>query len=192
MPAAREAHPMADYRTNADAIAARLRAAGVRHAFGIPSGQVLAIIEAMRRVGIEFVLVSHEGAAGFMADVTGRVTGVPGVAVATVGPGATNLTTGIGNAWLDRSPALAITGQVPVDQLNRRVQMRIDHQALFRPLTKATYQLAPGELAATVRDALALAVGEPPGPVHLDLPEDVAIAPADPAPAPRAAGRWTE
>ncbi len=93
---------MADYRTNADLIAERLHAAGVRHAFGIPSGQVLAIIEAMRRVGIEFVLVSHEGAAGFMADVTGRVTGVPGVGVATVGPGATNLTTGIGNAWLDR------------------------------------------------------------------------------------------
>src|ERR687884_599254 len=138
---------MADYRTNADVIAARLRAAGVRHAFGIPSGQVLAIIEAMGKAGIEFVLVSHEGAAGFMADVTGRLTGVPGVAVAPVGPGATNLTTGIGNAWLDRSPAIAITGQVPVAQLHRRVQMRIDHQALFRPLTKATFQLAPGAVA---------------------------------------------
>src|SRR5215212_4329206 len=96
----------------------------------------------MRRAGIEFVLTSHEGAAGFMADVTGRVTGVPGVAVATVGPGATNLTTGIGNAWLDRSPALAITGQVPTAQLTRRVQMRIDHQALYGPLTKASCQVA--------------------------------------------------
>src|SRR5919199_4363262 len=180
MPAAREAHPMADYRTNADAIAARLRAAGVRHAFGIPSGQVLAIIDAMRRVGIEFVLVSHEGAAGFMADVIGRVSGVPGVAVATVGPGATNLTTGIGNALLDRSPALAITGQVPCAQLERRVQMRIDHQALFRPLTKATHHLPPGSVCVTVQEALATATREPPGPVHLDLPEDVAVAPADP------------
>src|SRR5581483_5783569 len=92
----------------------------------------------------------------------------------------TNLATGIGNAFLDRSPALAITGQVPCAQLERRVQMRIDHQALFRPLTKATYQLAPGNVAATVAQALATATLEPPGPVHLDLPEDVAVAPADP------------
>jgi acetolactate synthase I/II/III large subunit len=170
---------MADFPTVADQIAERLRAAGVRHAFGIPSGQVLAIIEAMRRAGIEFVLVSHEGAAGFMADVTGRLTGVPGVAVATVGPGATNLTTGIGNALLDRSSAIALTGQVPSTQLHRRVQMRVDHQALFRPLTKATYQLSPGAIASVLEDALAVATAEPPGPVHLDVPEDVAIAPAE-------------
>ena len=176
---------MADYWTVADQIAERLRSAGVRHAFGIPSGQVLAIIEAMRRAGIEFVLVSHEGAAGFMADVTGRLTGVPGVAVATVGPGATNLTTGIGNALLDRSPALAITGQVPTAQLDRRVQMRVDHQALLRPLTKASYQLSPGGVGEIVDEAIAVAAAEPPGPVHLDLPEDVAIAPAD---SPGAAG----
>ncbi|HEX6511304.1 MAG TPA: thiamine pyrophosphate-binding protein, partial [Chloroflexota bacterium] len=150
--------------TNADLIAATLRQAGVRYAAGIPSGQVLAIIEALRKAGIDFVLVSHEGAAGFMADVMGRVSSVPGVGVATVGPGATNLTTGIGNAFLDRSPALAITGQVPCAQLNRRVQMRIDHQALFRPITKASFQLAPGSVQATVCRALALASAEPPGP----------------------------
>jgi acetolactate synthase-1/2/3 large subunit len=171
---------LADYRTNADLIAEILHGAGVRYAAGIPSGQILALIDAMRKVGIDFVLTSHEGAAGFMADVIGRVTGVPGVAIATVGPGATNLTTGIGNALLDRSPALAITGQVPAAQLQRRVQMRIDHQDLFRPLTKATYQLAPGNVAATMREALATALREPPGPVHLDVPEDVAVAPADP------------
>jgi acetolactate synthase I/II/III large subunit len=165
--------------TNADLIAGILRQAGVRYAAGIPSGQVLAIIEAMRRAGIEYVLVSHEGTAGFMADVIGRVSGVPGVGVATVGPGATNLTTGIGNAFLDRSPALAITGQVPVAQLQRRVQMRVDHQALFRPITKASHQLLGPGLAATVRQALAEATAEPPGPVHLDLPEDVATAPAE-------------
>ncbi|HVA24320.1 MAG TPA: thiamine pyrophosphate-binding protein [Chloroflexota bacterium] len=169
-------------RTNADLIAETLHAAGVRYAAGIPSGQVLAIIQAIRKAGIEFVLVSHEGAAGFMADVIGRVSGVPGVGVATLGPGATNLMTGIGNAFLDRSPALAITGQVPRAQLQRRVQMRVDHQALFRPITKASYQLAPGSVASCVQEALALAVAEPPGPVHLDLPEDVATAPADECP----------
>ncbi len=173
---------MAPARTNADVIAARLWAAGVRYAFGIPSGQVLALIEALRQAGITFVLVSHEGAAGFMADVTGRLTGVPGVAVATLGPGATNLTTGIGNAYLDRSPALAITGQVPTGQLGRRVQMRIDHAPLFRPLTKATLQLDAASVAETLEFALAVAVAEPPGPVHLDLPEDVAVAPAPPDP----------
>jgi acetolactate synthase-1/2/3 large subunit len=166
----------------ADAIAQTLHAAGVRYAAGVPSGQVLAIIDAMRRAGIQFVLVSHEGAAGFMADVMGRMSGVPGVAVATVGPGATNLTTGIGNAYLDRSPAIAITGQVPLAQLNRRVQMRIDHQALFRPIVKETLQLGARENAvAAVNHALAVATAEPPGPVHLDVPEDVAVAEFDPA-----------
>ncbi len=171
--------PQSSLASNADLIARILYEAGVRYAAGIPSGQVLAIIEAMRRAGIEFVLVSHEGAAGFMADVMGRVSGMPGVAVATVGPGATNLTTGIGNAFLDRSPALAITGQVPCAQLNRRVQMRIDHQALFGPIVKASYQLNGSSIGETVRRALALATAEPPGPVHLDLPEDVAVAHAE-------------
>jgi acetolactate synthase-1/2/3 large subunit len=163
--------------TNADLIARTLREAGVRYCFGIPSGQVLPLIEAMRRAGIEYVLVSHEGAAGFMADVVGRLTGVPGVCLATLGPGATNMTTGVGNALLDRSPLLAITGQVPVAQLKRRVQMRIDQQDLFRPLTKATFMAEPGRVTATVREAMRLACAEPPGPVHLDLPEDVALAP---------------
>src|SRR5439155_24408747 len=107
----------------------------------------------------------------FMADVIGRVSGLPGVAVATVGPRATNLTTGIRNAFLDRSPALAITGQVPCAQIGRRVQMHIDHQALFRPLVKASYQIGGSSIADTVRQALALATAEPPGPVHLALPE---------------------
>jgi acetolactate synthase-1/2/3 large subunit len=115
-------------------------------------------------------------AAAFMADVTGRLTGVPGVALATVGPGATNLTTGVGNALLDRSPALIITGQVPLAQLGRRVQMHIDHRALMRPLTKGSFLLEPGTVADTVDRALGLATGEPPGPVHLDVPEDVAVA----------------
>ncbi len=167
--------------TNADLIARTLRDAGVRYCFGIPSGQVLRLIESLRAAGIEYVLVSHEGAAGFMADVVGRLTGVPGVCLATLGPGATNMATGVGNAFLDRSPLLAITGQVPQAQLKRRVQMRIDQQDLFRPLTKASFMLEPGRITATVREAMRLACTEPPGPVHLDLPEDVALAaPAEP------------
>ena len=94
---------------NADLIVATLRTAGIDHGFGIPSGNVLPLMEAMRRGGLDFVLTAHEGSAGFAADVTGRLTGAPGLCIATLGPGATNLTTGVGNAWLDRSPLIAIT-----------------------------------------------------------------------------------
>ena len=92
---------------NADLIVATLKAAGIDRGFGIPSGNVLPLMEAMRKGGIDFVLTAHEGSAGFAADVTGRMTGRPGLAIATLGPGATNLATGIGCAYLDRSPMIA-------------------------------------------------------------------------------------
>ena len=158
---------------NADLIVATLKAAGIRHGFGIPSGNVLPLMEAMRKGGIEFVLTAHEGSAAFAADVTGRITGAPGLCIATLGPGATNLTTGVGSAWLDRSPMIAITCNLNTDQLGRRIQMWIDHHALFKPITKATLQLKKGQIARTINEAVALALTEPRGPVHLDLPEDV-------------------
>ena len=182
-------------RTTVGVLAKRLHAYGVRYAFGIPSGQVLPAIEAFEAHGIRFVLVSHEMTAAFMADVVGRLTGVPGVALATLGPGATNLATGVGNALLDRSPCLVITGQVPTAQVGRRVQMHVDHQQLFRPLTKGSFRVAPGRTIETIDRAVRLATAEPPGPVHLDLLEDFAVAPARagrralPPPAPVARGR---
>jgi acetolactate synthase-1/2/3 large subunit len=162
--------------TNADLIVATLRAAGIRRGFGIPSGNVLPLMDAMRRGGVEFVLTAHEGSAGFAADVTGRMTGAPGLCIATLGPGATNLATGVGCAFLDRSPLIAITCNLNADQLGRRIQMWIDHHALFGPITKATFRLEPGKIAATVAEAIRIAMSEPRGPVHLDLPEDVAVA----------------
>jgi acetolactate synthase I/II/III large subunit len=161
---------------NADLIVATLKAAGIRRGFGIPSGNVLPLMEAMRKGGLDFVLTAHEGSAGFAADVTGRLTGAPGLCLATLGPGATNLATGVGNAWLDRSPMIAITCNLNTDQLGRRIQMWIDHHALFRPITKATLQLEPGQIGETVSEAMRIAISEPKGPVHLDLPEDVALA----------------
>ena len=162
----------------ADVLVRRLADAGVRWVFGIPSGPVLPLIEALRQSDIRFVLTTSETSAGFMAATVGHLTGVPGVCVATVGPGATNLTTGVGAAWLDRAPVLALTCNVESAWLERRIQMRIDHCALFRTLTKDTRVLTSDSVDQAVLDALLLARLEPPGPVHLDLPEDVAIATA--------------
>ena len=162
---------------NAELIVATLKAAGISRGFGIPSGNVLPLMEAMRKGGVEFVLTAHEGSAGFAADVTGRMTGKPGLCIATLGPGATNLATGVGNAWLDRSPMIAITCNLNTDQLGRRIQMWIDHHTLFKPITKASFRLEPGKIAETVNEAIRIAMSEPRGPVHLDLPEDVAVTP---------------
>src|ERR1700686_3229239 len=160
-------------------IVATLKSAGIARGFGIPSGNVLPLMGAMRRGGVDFVLTAHEGSAGFAADVTGRITGAPGLCIATLGPGATNLATGIGCAYLDRSPLIAITCNLNTDQLGRRIQMWIDHHALFKPITKATLQLRKGEIAETLVEAIRLARNEPKGPVHLDLAEDVALAPTN-------------
>ena len=156
----------------------RSKAAGIDRGFGIPSGNVLPLMEAMRKGGVDFVLTAHEGSAGFAADVTGRIAGAPGLCIATLGPGATNLATGVGNAWLDRSPMIAITCNLVTEQLGRRIQMWIDHHALFKPITKGTFRLEKGKVAETLAAAIRLAMTEPRGPVHLDLPEDVALAPA--------------
>ena len=163
---------------NAELIVKMLERAGIRWAFGIPSGPVLPIIEALRKSSIEYVLTASETSAAFMAQAVGAFTGVPGVCISTLGPGATNLTTGVGAAWLDRTPLIAITCNVPIPWLDRRIQMRIDHHALFQPLTKASLPLREGHVAAPLSEALTIACAEPPGPVHLDLPEDVAAATA--------------
>src|SRR5439155_22819015 len=116
--------------------------------------------------------------AGFPADVMGRLTGKPGLCIATLGPGATNLATGVGCAFLDRSPMIAITCNLNTDQLGRRIQMWIDHHELFKPIAKATLRLQNGRVGEMVADAIRLALSEPKGPVYLALPEDVALAPA--------------
>ena len=109
-----------------------LRDIGVKHIFGVPSGGWVDYMEAIRCTeGINFVLTTHEGGAGFMADVCGRLTGKPGVCFGTFGPGATNLATGVGSALLDRSPMLAFTDEMPAHLRGRTVQMNIDHQAFF-------------------------------------------------------------
>ena len=163
---------------NSDLIVQYLKEAGVTHGFGIPSGNVLPFIEAMRLGGMEFVLTAHEGSASFAADVMGRMTGKPGFCIATLGPGATNLSTGVGSAYLDRSPMIAITCNLNTPQLGRRIQMQIDHHALFAPITKTTLAAEHDNVAEIMKEALTVALTEPMGPVHIDLPEDVSLAPA--------------
>jgi acetolactate synthase I/II/III large subunit len=161
---------------NSEAIVRALEQAGVRWVFGIPSGPVLPLIEALRRSSVDFVLTASETSAGFMATAVGYLTGIPGVCASTVGPGATNLTTGVGCAWLDRAPVIAITCNVGTPWLERRIQMRIDHHALFKPLTKATISFRNHSADEIMRRAIAIAMENPPGPVHIDLPEDIAQA----------------
>jgi acetolactate synthase-1/2/3 large subunit len=163
---------------NAELLVALLKQAGVTRGFGVPSGNVLPLMEAMRKADLPFVLTAHEGSAAFAADVTGRISGAPGLCIATLGPGATNLTTGIGSAWLDRSPLVAITCNLNTAQMGRRIQMWIDHQALMKPITKMSAVLRPGRIVETVLEAIRISLAEPVGPVHLDLPEDVALAAA--------------
>ncbi|MBC7359330.1 MAG: thiamine pyrophosphate-binding protein [Desulfacinum sp.] len=155
-----------------------LKEAGVEVCFGIPGGPWIPYMEAMEREGLEFVLVANEASAGFMADVTARLTGRVAACHGTFGPGAVNLATGVGCALLDRSPLLAFTSEMGDAMLQRVTQMNIDHQRLFAPLTKKTWRLRPRDVAAQVRDAVGIARSEVPGPVHVGLPADLADAEA--------------
>jgi acetolactate synthase-1/2/3 large subunit len=152
-------------------MAGALREMGVRHVFGVPSGGWIDYMEALRLTpDIEFVLTTHEGGAGMMADVCGRLSGAPGVCFGTFGPGATNLATGVGGALLDRSPMIALTDEVPAALRGRTSQMAIDHQALFRPLTKHTTRLRADAVRSILFDGARIAMRERPGPVHVGLP----------------------
>jgi acetolactate synthase I/II/III large subunit len=150
-----------------------LREKGVRYVFGIPGGPSIPYMEAWREAGIEFILTSGEAAAGIMADVTARVTGTPGVCHATFGPGAVNLASGAGCALLDRSSLIAFTTELPVSMAGRTTQMGINHQELFKPVTKATFRLSPEKCSAQLERAFAIAAEEYPGSVHIGLPSDI-------------------
>ena len=161
----------------ARAIGERLRAAGVRFVYGHPGGEVVDLIEGFRQAGLEFVLTKHETAAAFMAEATATATGAPGVCLATLGPGATNLVTGIAHAYLDRAPVLAFTGQLPSERYEIATHQRLDLRSLFAPITKWQATLSPSNAAAVVERALRTALRARRGPVHLEVPSDVAARP---------------
>ncbi|MEZ5357980.1 MAG: acetolactate synthase large subunit [Candidatus Zixiibacteriota bacterium] len=148
---------------------------GVEYIFGLPGEENIAFLEAVRQSDIKFILTRHEQTAAFMADVWGRLTGKPGVCLATIGPGATNLVTPIGDAYLDRSPLVAITGQASTDRMHKESHQFIDIVSMFQPITKWNTQInQPDIIAESVRKAFKLAEAEKPGSTHLELPENIA------------------
>ncbi|MBK0400018.1 thiamine pyrophosphate-binding protein [Limibaculum sp. M0105] len=165
----------------ADIIASRLHAAGVRHAFGIPGGEVLTLIDALERAGIRFELARHENAAGFMAEGAWHATGAPGVLVATVGPGVANAFNVVANAEQDRVPLIVISGMVDPAVAMSYTHQVFDHGAVFRQVCKASFTAADGAIDVMIEKAIRIAQSGRPGPVHIDLPIRVAGA-AQPAP----------
>lgn len=148
---------------------------GVRSVFGVPGEETLSLVDAFVDSQIRFIPTRHEQAAAFMADVHGRLSGRAGVCVSTLGPGATNLMTGVADAYLDRAPLVAITGQVSLGRRHKESHQYIDVVSMMRPVTKWNTSLPKAEVVPeAVRKAFKIAQSEKPGSTHLELPEDVA------------------
>ena len=162
--------------TCAEVLARTLRESGVTRMFGLPGGEMLDFLEAARRAGIRFILTRHEATASFMADVTGQIQRRPGVCVATLGPGAVNMTLGVANAYLDRSPVVAITASLARSSAPFATHQQLDLNAVYRPFTKQAITLDGADTEGKAREALRLTRAPRMGPVHIALPSDVARA----------------
>jgi len=148
---------------------------GVRFLFALPGEETLGLMDALVDSSIRLITARHEQGAAFMADVYGRLSGKAGVCVSTLGPGATNLVTGIGDAFLDRAPLVAITGQASLNRRHKESHQYIDVISMLKPVTKWNTSITkPEVIPEAVRKAFKIAQTEKPGPTHLELPEDVA------------------
>jgi acetolactate synthase-1/2/3 large subunit len=164
----------------ADLLVRCLENEGVRHVFGLPGEEIVEILDALADSGIRFIPTRHEQGAAFMADGYGRISGRAGVCLATLGPGATNLATGVADANLDRAPLVAITGQAGRDRVHKESHQHVDIVEHFRPITKWTTRVEMGAvIPEVIRKAFKLAEAEKPGACHVELPEDVAAEQAD-------------
>jgi acetolactate synthase-1/2/3 large subunit len=168
-----------------DLLVACLEREGVEHVFGLPGEEMEDLLFSLRDSDVTFVPTRHEQGAAFMADVHGRLTGEAGVCLATLGPGATNLLTGVADAHLDKSPLVAITAQGSLERLHQESHQAIDVLNMFRPVTKWNTQPdSPDIIHESVRKAFKVAQYEKPGATHLELPEDVAAEETDMQPLP--------
>ncbi len=162
-----------------------LEAEGVSQIFGLPGEENADVMISLMDSSIDFVLCRHEQAAAFMADTYGRLTGKPGVCLATLGPGATNLVTGVADANMDRAPLVAIIGQASTSRLHKESHQNMDAIAMFRPITKWAHSIGNAEtIPEVVRKAFKVATTEKPGATVIELPEDLAKAEVSARPMP--------
>jgi len=150
-----------------------LKEAGVGHVFGYPGDPNVEFMEAARRAGMQFVLGRREGTAGLMAEAYGFLTGRPGVCMSTLGPGSSNLVNAVANAWLDRVPMIAISGQIERKREQTFTHQVLDHNLLFSPVSKWATHVAADSVSMIMRRALRTAMAERPGPVHITTHADV-------------------
>lgn len=163
---------------------------GVEIIFGLPGEENLDLLEAIRKSSIQFVSTRHEQAAAFMADVHGRLTGRAGVCLSTLGPGATNLATGIADANLDHAPLVAITAQAGLERIHKESHQYVDILHCFEPLTKWNVRVERASvIPEVVRKAFKLAQAEKPGACHIEFPEDIAEIDVDQEPLPATSAR---
>src|SRR5919199_2123541 len=161
-------------RKASDVFVECLEAEGVKHVFGIPGEETLDLNESLEKSSIDFVPVRHEQGGAYMADMYGRLTQRAGVCLGTLGPGATNLVTAVADAFLDRSPLVALTGQADLARMHKESHQHIDVVSMFRPITKWNAQLhGAATIPEVVRKAFKVAQEQKPGPTHIELPEDV-------------------
>ena len=159
---------------------------GVTTIFGIPGEENLAFLEALRNSSIRLILTRHEQAAGFMAATYGRLTGKPGVCLSTLGPGATNFVTAVSYCLLGGMPVVFITGQKPIKKSKQGRFQILDVVRMMEPLTKFTKQVVnAGTIPAMIRDMFRIAVNGKSGPVHMELPEDIAAEEIEGFPVPK-------
>ncbi|MEU6132459.1 thiamine pyrophosphate-binding protein [Saccharopolyspora sp. NPDC047091] len=188
---------MSDKPTGGQLVVTMLESLGITHVFGVVGGQTLAITDALIDTpSIEFVHTRHEGAAAVMADAHGRRTGRPAVAIATTGPGATNLLTGVGGAFRDSSPAIIITCNNNGENIHKDDAQNADHVQIFAPFTKFSRLVAHGSsIKQAMEEAYVNAMTGNPGPVHLDFARDTieqVLADAPEVPAVHPARSWVE
>src|ERR687898_262156 len=163
-----------------------LEAEGVRYVFGIPGEETLDLNASLADSSVRFIPARHEQGGAYMADMYGRLTGRAGVCLGTLGPGAMNLVTAIGDAYLDRAPLVALTGQADLERMHKESHQFIDLVELFRPITKWNARVtSPEIIPEVVRKAFKVAESEKPGATHLELPEDVMAADVAGQPLPR-------
>jgi acetolactate synthase I/II/III large subunit len=150
-----------------------LKAAGIGHVFGYPGDPNIEFMEAARRAGMKFVLGRREGTAGLMAEAYGFLTGRPGVCMSTLGPGSSNLVNAVANAYLDRVPMIALSGQIERKRAQTFTHQVLDHNRLFSPVSKWTTEISADTVGGVMRRALRTATAERPGPVHITTHADV-------------------